>query len=446
MELYKYQKNIISEIKNKDNLILSVGLGLGKTISCLKYIEESNPETVMIIAPKQVALTVWKQESEKWNLKIKDKFVIVPGGTKKQREDRLNDSEYPYKIVSRDNLNDLDLNKKYDLLIIDELTSFKNPSSKRSKLVYRIKAKKKVGLTGTILANGLIDLWGQFAAIDLIKINFYAWRATYFYNVMQGSGQSFEKWEPKKETKIEDLLAPVKNNMVTLKTTDWIDLPPITYIEDKIELSENEMNEYIKLSSILSVELDNIIYSITEQSKFMKLQTLCNGFIYDNDGNSLHGKYHTKLMAVADFCERAVMENEQVLLFFAFRGEAMFLANEFEKRDIKFCSPADKNYMSKWRNKEIDILMSHPASIAHGVNLQKESHIIVWSSITYNMEYFLQGNGRLFRNGQKYPVQVHCFIAKNTIEEKQYKSLTNKVIVQNNFIEQTKITPEHEKS
>src|SRR5690554_2250925 len=120
----------------------------------------------MIIAPKQVALTVWKQEAEKWNLKIKDKFVIVPGGTKKQREDRLNHTEYPYKIVSRDNLNDLDLNQKYDLLIIDELTSFKNPSSKRSKLVYRIKANQKVGLTGTILANGFIDLWGQFAAID----------------------------------------------------------------------------------------------------------------------------------------------------------------------------------------------------------------------------------------------------------------------------------------
>src|SRR5690606_21948392 len=136
-------------------------------------------------------------------------------------------------------------------------------------------------------------------------------------------------------------------------------------------------------------------------------------------------------------CRRVVAEGEQLLLFFAFREEAIMLSELFKKVGIRFCSPKNKDYLKLWKNREIDILLSHPASIGYGVNLQHESRIIVWSSITWNMNLFLQGNGRIARQGQTKPVYIYTFLASDTIEQKQYKALISKISVQNDFILKT---------
>ena len=197
------------------------------------------------------------------------------------------------------------------------------------------------------------------------------------------------------------------------------------------------MLNYIKLNSILQVELQDDVIPVSESSKFMKLQTLCNGFIYD-DSQPIRSDYSTKLNAVVDFIEGCFNENEKVLLFYAFREEAIWIAEMLKERNIKFCSPNDKNFLSKWENGEIDVLMAHPASAGHGLNLQFGGRINVWSSVTYDFEFWEQANARLVRQGQNSNVQIHVFSAKDTVEEKQFVSLMNKKSENQKFIDLTK--------
>ena len=167
MQLHNYQQRMIDFCKTTDNIIFSVGMGLGKTAAVLHYINETSPGSVLIVAPKRVAESVWFQEAEKWNLKEVAEKMIIVSGTAAKRQKAMNDKSKPYKIISRDNLKDVDSSVNYDILILDELTSFKSILSKRSEAVRAISAKKKIGLTGTLLANGAIDVFPQAAAVGL---------------------------------------------------------------------------------------------------------------------------------------------------------------------------------------------------------------------------------------------------------------------------------------
>lgn len=443
MKLHNYQKRIVEFCKTKQSNILTVEMGLGKTSAVLHYIDYLQPKTCIIVAPKRVALTVWKQEAFKWNLStICDKMIIV-SGTPKKRLESLENGEKPYKIISRDNLKDIE-HYNCDLLVLDELTSFKNWESNRSQFCNSIIARQRIGLTGTFLANGAIDIYGQAVAVGafnnssdkVIKSNFYKWRASYFRDKLAGAGLAFQKWEA--ICSLETILEPIKKNIFTLSSEDWLDIPEVEYFNHEIDLTQKEMNEYLSLQSMLHLELDGEHYSVNENAKFCKLQTLCNGFIYLPDQSSVRGAFSTKLEAVADFCEQAVNEGESVLLFYAFREEAIWLSEMLKQRGLKFCSPTDSNFIQKWESKEIDILMAHPASASHGLNLQHGGRICVWSSLTYNFEYFAQANARLARQGQKKGVQIHVFSAAKTVEKNQYLSLMKKSKENNKFIEITK--------
>ena len=148
--------------------------------------------------------------------------------------------------------------------------------------------------------------------------------------------------------------------------------------------------------------------------------------------------YSTKIDEVVEFVERAVGEGEKIILWYAFREEAIWLAEKLKKADIRFCSANDKRFIEKWNSDEIDVLIIHPAACGHGVNLQQGGHIAVWSSITYSLELWLQANARLIRQGQNKPVQIHVFSAANTIEVEQYRALMEKNKVEAEFLELTK--------
>ena len=444
LKLKGYQLKIIDFCKQNKNCILSVGMGLGKTAAVLHFINETNPKSCLIVAPKRVAEHVWLQEANKWLLSdVYNKMIVVSGNKEKRRQNLRNEAK-PYKIICRDNLKDLiDVNlTEFELIVLDELTSFKNHKSTRSKIVYSLKADRYIGLTGTLLANGAIDIYGQLVAVGInkgnfkyINSNFYRWRAAYFRDKMAGSGLQWEKWVL--NVPLEELLKPVKKYIFTLDSKDWLEVPPVEFFKHKITLSEKEMLNYIKLNSILQVELQDDVIPVSEAAKFMKLQTLCNGFIYD-DFQPIRSDYSTKLNAVVDFIEDCFNENEKVLLFYAFREEAIWIAEMLKERNIKFCSPNDKNFLSKWENGEIDVLIAHPASAGHGLNLQFGGRIIVWSSVTYNFEFWEQANARLVRLGQNSNVQIHVFSAKDTVEEKQFIALMNKKSENQKFIDLTK--------
>lgn len=449
MKLHEYQQRIVDFLKTTDKAILSVDMGLGKTAAVLHYINDTRPSSLLIVAPKRVAETVWLQEAEKWGLSdVFNKMVIV-SGTNTKRLNTLKDESKPYKIIGRDNLADVQ-GLVYELLILDELTSFKNPLSKRSEAINQLSVNKRVGLSGTFIANGAIDVYGQAAAVGLEVATtittrsgfrlckpFEAWRAINFFDVMKGSGQNFSKW--KLRISLQDLIKPYRKNIFTLTAADYLTIPKVAYIEHKITLSKEEMNNYVQLETSLSVELDGEILTFDEAAKFMKLQTLANGFVYDTELNTaMRGSRSTKLEEVADFCEQAAAENEQVLLFYAFKEEALWLSEMLKVKGLRFCSVKDSNFMRKWNNGEIDVLIAHPASAGHGLNLQFGGRIIVWSSITYNFEFWAQANARLARQGQTKPVQIHVFSAKDTIETKQFSAIREKEAKNEEFKQLTK--------
>lgn len=450
MELHGYQNKIIRRCAERDRLVLSVGMGLGKTAAVLHYINLCRFSSVLIVAPKRVAEAVWLQEAEKWELEDIARLMVVVTGTADRKKKAMADRTKPYKIISRDNLKYVPAGVVYDLLVLDELTSFKNPLSERSRMVYGIQARRRIGLTGTLLANGAVDIYGQAAAAGIFHPvvrtgrngrykwcdDFNRWRDRYFVDVMKNSGQSFEKW--KLVCPLEEVIKPIRDSLFTLSSEDYLQIPDVTYTEHKVQMTEPEYSNYLHAESMLVCDLDSVTASIDEKAKFIKLQTLCNGFLYDETGQPLQGRYHTKLEAVADFVCRCVAENERVLLFYAYTAERDYLRERLEKEGLRTCNAKDKGFLTKWEQHLTDVLLAHPASAGHGLNLQYGGRIIVWSSITYNFEYWAQANARLARQGQTQKVQIHTFATVGTIEQRQYKAVRAKEAENDSFVALTK--------
>lgn len=455
--LHEYQERAIDFMKSRKRCVLSIGCGLGKTASVLHYLADTMPESCLIIAPKRVAEHTWRQEADKWQVEqVADKMVVVKGD-KKKRMAALDDETKPYKVIGRDNLSDLFvvdgksrvLKYMFDVVIIDELTSFKAFDSQRTKMVASVAgvAQRCVGMTGTFLANGAIDIFGQCATVGLYRLrDFYAWRGRYFRDVMAGSGLPFHKW--RLMVPLEEVLKPIADFIFTLDSADYLKIPEVTYIEHQVRLSEKEMKQYLNVDAFLECDLDGVGVAVGEDAKFMKLQTMCDGFMYvggiDEIGGDffkdvVRGERSTKLEEVADFCERCVNENEPVLLFYAFREERRWLAEMIEAKGIKCMDVKEGGAIDTWCSGDfVGVMTAHPASAGHGLNLQGGGRVVVWSSVTYNYEYWIQANARLARQGQRNAVQVHIFTAEKTIEEKKMKSLEKKDDAQNEFIELTK--------
>jgi SNF2 family DNA or RNA helicase len=440
MRLHEYQNRIVAFLHQTPKAILSVDMGLGKTAATLTYVAQARPKDLLIVAPKRVAESVWLQEAEKWGYDdVASKMVIVKG-TPKQRAKALADHEHPYKIISRDNLKDV-YGWRTDLLIIDELTSFKSVQSKRTQAAMSIRAARKIGLTGTFLANGAIDIYGQCSAVDLRfggGLNFYAWRAMYFHDAVAGAGLQFQKWVLNKDITIERLLRDVQGCIFTLTAADYLEIPDVQHQWHRIELAQETRKAYDDLNAFLGFNLGDGTLTFDEGAKFAKLQTLCNGFVYDENGAPVRGKDSAKLQAVADFIAECAENGENVLLFYAYREEAVWLSEMLTKRGVTFESVKKAGFVERWNAGKTQCLFAHPASAGHGLNLQKGGRVIVWSSLTFNYELYAQANARLARQGQTRNVQIHYFMAEDTCEWQMWNALQKKDKEQNEFLTLTK--------
>lgn len=437
MELHEYQKRIANFIAKHPRCILSVDMGLGKTAAVLAWLNWRKPRTAIIVAPKRVAETTWKQEAAKWHWDALHDKMIICTGTPKQRAKALQDAEHPYKVVSRDNLKDIQ-NATVDVLVLDELTSYKNPTAARTKIVLSINAHTRVGLTGTFLANGAIDIYGQAAAVGLGwgGLNFYAWRGTFFRDVLAGSGLAFHKW--KLNVPLEAVLHDIQHHIFTLTAEDYLHIPAFTETTHEVEVGAGVRKAIGDLDAFLSTTLNGEVLTFDEKQKFAKLQTLCNGFVYDDEGNPVRGDVSNKLVAVADFIADCKDAGEPVLLFYAYREEAIWLAELLKERGVKYESVKRAGFFDRWNDGETECLFAHPASAGHGLNLQHGGRIIVWSTLTYNYELFAQGNARLCRQGQTRNVQIHYFVAADTCETRAVKALRAKDHDQKDFLNYTK--------
>lgn len=437
MTLHNYQKRIALFIAQHPRCILSVDMGLGKTASVLTWLEWAKPETCLIVAPKRVAETVWKQEAVKWGLSVADKMIICSGNSSKRKKS-LMDMDKPYKVISRDNLKDV-AGTDWDVLILDELTSFKTPTSRRTKDVCSIKSPIRIGLTGTFLANGAIDIYSQAEAVGLgwTGLNYYSWRGNYFRDVLARAGLAFHKW--RLNVPLETMLKPIAKDMFTLTAEDYLEIPETTETTHNVAVSEETRKALQELDAFLQMSLNGEVLTFDEKQKFGKLQTLCNGFVYNDEGNPVRGKESAKLEAVADFVADCKDAGEPVLLFYAFREEAAWLAELLQARGVKIDSVKKEGFLDRWNAGETECLFAHPASAGHGLNLQHGGRIIVWSTLTYNYELFAQGNARLARQGQRNNVQVHYFVAEGTCEGRAVAALQAKDKEQKEFLRLTKV-------
>lgn len=442
MILHEYQKRLANFIAKHPRCIISVDMGLGKTAAVLAWMDwymrrAEYKKRGIIIAPKRVAENNWLQEAQKWGMDQLADRMIICAGTAKKRAAAMTDANKPVKIISRDNFKDY-AEAVVDFLVVDELTTYKNPTAARTKAAQSISAPVKIGLTGTFLANGAIDIYGQAAAVglDFGGLSFYAWRGEYFRDILAGSGLAFQKWRLR--TTLQELLRPIAHNIFTLTAADYLQIPETTHTTHRVEVGEEIREAIAGLDAFLSLDLGGEVLTFDENQKFAKLQTLCNGFVYDEDGRTVRGEYSRKLEAVADFVADCKDAGERVLLFYAFREEAQWLSEMLTARGVRWYTVKNSDFLRKWEDGEIDCLIAHPASAGHGLNLQHGGRVIVWSTLTYNFEYFAQGNARLARQGQRQNVQIHYFVAQKTCEEQAVSALLRKESEQNEFLKLTK--------
>ena len=408
---------------------LFLDCGLGKTITTLTAINELMYDSfeiskVLIIAPLRVAQSTWKDEIKKWDHLNLLRYSIAVGD-EKERLKALKQKSDIY-IINRENVDwlvtksGIDIN--FDMLIIDELSSFKSHTSKRFKSLLKIRPyfERVVGLTGTPSSNGLMDLWAEFRVLDLgERLGRYIthYRNEYFLPDKRNGAVIFSyKPQPNAEERIYRRLADMT---ISMKSTEYLKMPELILNELEINLDKEDQTKYKKFKKEMVMTIqEKEIDAINAASLSNKLIQLANGSIYDKAKNfyEVHNKKLDKLEEIIES-----VNGKPVLVAYWFKADKERIEKRFKVREIK---TADD--IKQWNKGRIDLALIHPASAGHGLNLQSGGSTLVWFSLTWSLELYQQTNARLYRQGQKDTVVIHHLITKNTIDEDIMKSLKRK--------------------
>ena len=408
---------------------LFLDCGLGKTITTLTAINELMYDSfeiskVLIIAPLRVAQSTWKEEIEKWDHLNLLRYSIAVGD-EKERLKALKQNSDIY-IINRENVDwlvtksGIDIN--FNMLIIDELSSFKSHTSKRFKSLLKIRPyfERVVGLTGTPSSNGLMDLWAEFRVLDLgERLGRYIthYRNEYFLPDKRNGAVIFSyKPQLNAEERIYRRLADIT---ISMKSTEYLKMPELILNELEINLDEEDQIKYKKFKKEMVMTIqEKEIDAINAASLSNKLIQLANGSIYD-EAKNFYEVHNKKLDKLEEIIESA--NGKPVLVAYWFKADKERIEKRFKVREIK---TADD--IKQWNKGMIDLALIHPASVGHGLNLQSGGSTLVWFSLTWSLELYQQTNARLYRQGQKDTVVIHHLITKNTIDEDIIKSLKRK--------------------
>ncbi|XVL44990.1 DEAD/DEAH box helicase [Staphylococcus equorum] len=442
---YDYQAYAIDKIIDNKRFGLFLDMGLGKTVSTLTAIEQLkfdylDVDKVLVIAPKRVAEDTWAQEVEKWtHLSHLDVSLVL--GTPKQREQALDRNADIY-VTNKENTKWIcERFKKdwpFDMVVIDELSTFKNSDSQRFKIL-----KKKwslfdrfVGLTGTPAPKNIMDLWAQIYLIDggerlgKFKTHF---RQRYFYPTHKVAEHTFN-WELKDGAK-DEIYKMISDVTVSMESKDYLEMPERVDTVKEAKLSKKERALYDELEQNMVIENDidddKDIVALNSASLSNKLLQMSNGAVYADDGSITH--IHDKKLELLD----EIIEESQgqpILVMYNYKHDKERLLERYS-----FAETLDSDdYMERWNNGEIQMLITHPASAGHGLNLQYGGSIMVWFGLTWNLEYYEQANARLYRQGQKKTTVIHHLLTENSIDQKVYESLKNKKLGQTELMNAVK--------
>lgn len=426
---HNYQAMCIDKVVHQNAVGLFLDMGLGKTIITLSAIEELKDRLevckVLIIAPKKVAESTWTNESKKWDHTADFKISKVMG-SQKERLRALQTNADIY-VINRDNVmwlyQTLGNDWFFDMVVVDESSSFKNPQSQRFKALKKSlpKISRVICLTGTPSPKNLLDLWSQIYLLDQGErlgkfITHY--RTRYFDSDFMG----FD-YKPKKGAE-QAITKKISDICISLKAKDYLELPSIVYNEIPVELDKKALKAYqdLEKNMVLSLE-ESEITAVSAGVLTNKLSQCANGAIYDDDKlvNHIHD---CKLERFTELVEE--LNGESALVFYNFKHDKDRILKALEKSGLEvreFKNPKDEE---DWNKGKIDILLAHPASTAYGINLQYGGRNIIWFSLPWSYELYAQANARLFRQGQEKPVIVHELLCTDTVDRDIKKSLSEK--------------------
>lgn len=441
---YEYQRVAIRWIEEHPRCGLFLDMGLGKTVSTLtalqNMIDDCEVERALVVAPKKVAETTWSTEAEKWD-HLQGLRVVKVMGNIKQRKLALASKADVY-VIGRDSfvwlVGQCGGMLPFDMLIIDELTSFKSSKSERFKAMRQVAVgvKRIVGLTGTPAPNGLIDLWGQIYCLDQgerLGKSITRYREAYF---------STYKWNnivvrcDIRKDREEIIRQKIADICLSMQAKDYLQLPPITTIVEPVELPPAVMANYYKFEreKVLafveehSDEPDNILAN-SAAALMNKLSQYANGAIYDEERN-VHEIHGEKLDKLAEIVEAA---QGSVLVFYLYKHDIPRIQKKL--KGYKVVTYQGEKELKDWNAGKIDVLLAHPAATAYGLNMQQGGHYIVWYGVGWNLEHYQQANARLHRQGQQHPVTVYKLLCRGTVDERANAAIEGKTGVQQSLLD-----------
>lgn len=438
---HDYQKYATDFILNDPVAAVFLEMGLGKSVITLTAIEELiynrfEVSKVLVIAPLRVARDTWPAEIEKWDHLKNIRYSIVIG-TETERKSALKKDADIY-LINRENIDWLITKSNYpfdfDMVVIDELSSFKSYSAKRFKSLLKVrpKIKRMVGLTGTPSSNGLMDLWAEFRILDLgERLGRYIthYRNNYFLPDKRNAQMVFS-YKPRSGAE-DAIYKQIGDITISMKSADYLQMPECVMNEVPVYLSDTERAVYEKLCANMVVQLkDKEIDAANAAALSGKLLQMANGAVYDE--NSMSANLHDrKLDALEDLIEGA--NEKPVLIAYWFNHDLERIKQRFKVREIKTSTD-----IKNWNNGDIPLAVIHPASAGHGLNLQSGGSTLIWFGLTWSLELYQQTNARLWRQGQNETVIIHHIIAKGTMDENVMLALSRKEKTQANLIDAVK--------
>ena len=438
---HEYQTYATNFILEHPVAAVLLEMGLGKSVITLTAIYELmlnrfEIEKVLVIAPLRVARDTWPAEIEKWE-HLKGLTYSVAIGTEAERIAALKRPAHLY-LINRENVDWLitksHLPFDYDMVVIDELSSFKSYAAKRFKSLLKVRprVKRMVGLTGTPSGNGLMDLWAEFRVLDMgQRLGRYIthYRNNFFVPDKRNQQMIFS-YKPRAgaEDAIYRLISDITFSM---KSADFLKMPECIINEVSVALSEKEWSVYQALQEDMVVDLkDEEIDAVNAAALSGKLLQMANGAVY-NEEKEVIRIHDRKLDALEDLIEGA--NGKPVLVAYWYNHDLQRIKERFSVREIKTSQD-----IKDWNNGEIPVAVIHPASAGHGLNIQFGGSTIIWFGLTWSLELYQQTNARLWRQGQNNTVVIHHIIAKDTIDEDVMKALRKKEKIQSALIDSVK--------
>lgn len=429
--LHAYQERAVRHLWANPRACLFLEMGLGKTASVLQAITPEHGR-VLVIAPKRVAEHVWPTEVQKWR---PDLTVEVAAGTAVKRRDALRLSSARIVTLGRDNVADaVAVKGRFDTIVLDELSSFKNRDTQRWRAAMKVcvAAPYVWGLTGTPSPNGYTDLWAQLSLVDLgvrLGRSIVSFRKRHFEGTDYIAGGIVSKYRLRDGSQkwIDSRLSDI---CISMRSEDYLDLPPtiVNRVEVAMPLAAVKAYETMKRDLVTQLESGDHVTAASAAVASGKLSQITSGFMYHEDTGApgprpVDELHRAKVDAVAEIIAEA---EGGVLVFYRFRHELEMLRKAMpEARTVD-----EPGVLEEWNAGRVPVLLAHPASAGHGLNLQSGGHTVVWASPTWSLELYQQANARLARQGQTRPVMIHHVVVPSSVDTSILSTLEGKSSVQ----------------